>query len=340
MPLNVERIEKVVEEIITRNELAELTNPKGYIGFEPSGLLHLGTGLYWTNIINLFASQGVEMRILLADWHAKINDKLDGDMERIRNAAEYMRHGFLSLGLRDDVKFIYASDLVKDQEYWALLLKVAKSLTLPRLKRALPIMGRKEEDAESDASKLIYPLMQATDIFYMDLDIALGGMDQRHVHMMARDIHKKVGYKKFVAVHGPLITSLKGGNRMDPANKMSKSKSDSAIFINDTPEEIQRKINQAFCPEGVIEGNPVVDIYKIVIFNFYPDNPSTGSVIMRNINKEFNDFNEFAAKYLSKEITAKDLKKDLSERLIEILRPSREYFNKNKQLLSLVEGLK
>ena len=340
MGIRLEKIEKVVEEIVTKPELANLENPKGYIGFEPSGMLHLGTGLYWTNVVNLFAEQGVDMIILLADWHAQINDKLGGDLQRIRKAAEYMKHGFYSLGLKNNIKFVYASELVNDSKYWELLIKVAKSLTLPRLKRSLPIMGRKEEDAESDVSKLIYPLMQATDIFYMDLDIALGGMDQRHVHMMARDIYKKVGAKRFVAVHGPLITSLKGGNRMDPASKMSKSKLDSAIFIHDSPEEIKRKVNMAYCPEGEIESNPILDIYRIIIFNFYPDDIETMEVRIESAKKSYRDFNDLAEDFKNKIIGAKALKEDLSERLIKILEPSREYFNKKPELMELVEGLK
>jgi len=58
MGIRLEKIEKVVEEIVTKPELANLENPKGYIGFEPSGMLHLGTGLYWTNVVNLFADKG------------------------------------------------------------------------------------------------------------------------------------------------------------------------------------------------------------------------------------------------------------------------------------------
>jgi len=326
---NLHRLESVVQEIVTKEELESLDTAKGYCGFEPSGPLHIGTGLYWTNVFNIAVESGIDFTILLADWHAAVNDKFGGDLNRIRRNAEYMKQGFLSLGLDRRVKFLYASDLVSNPEYWSLLLKVAKSLTLSRIKRALPIMGRSEDEAEKDSSKLIYPLMQATDIFFMDLDIAFGGMDQRHVHMMARDIHKKVGKKGFVAVHGPLISSLKGGNRMDPMNKMSKSKVDSAIFIHDSPEEIRRKIKGAYCPEREVEGNPVLQIYRNIIFNFYSRKLVIGE-------KEFTSYQELEESYRKGDVKPSELKDSLSEELVRILAPSRKYFEQ-QGLVDLME---
>lgn len=327
----LDRLQSVAQEVITVGELHSLDHAKGYIGFEPSGPLHIGTGLYWTNVINIAAESGIDFTILLADWHAKVNDKFEGDLEKIQRNAEYMRQGFLSLGLSDKVKFRYASELVSDSDYWALLLKVAKALTLSRIKRALPIMGRSEDDAEKDASKMIYPLMQATDIFYMDLDIAFGGMDQRHVHMMARDIHKKLQRKSFVAIHGPLIPSLKGSSRMDPANKMSKSKTDSAIFIHDSPAEIQSKIKSAFCPEKTVDGNPILQIYRSIIFPFY------SRTVRIEGGEEYGSYDRLEDDFKKGVIHPVDLKESITPELIRILEPSRKYFESKKELQVLME---
>jgi tyrosyl-tRNA synthetase len=328
---NLPRLESVVQEVVTVEELRSLDIAKGYCGFEPSGPVHIGTGLYWTNVFNIAVDSGIDLRILLADWHAAVNDKFGGDLEKIRRNAEYMKHAFWSLGLSPKVKFLYASELVANSDYWALLLKVAKALTLSRIKRALPIMGRSEDEAEKDSSKMIYPMMQATDIFYMDLDVAFGGMDQRHVHMLARDIHKKLNKKGFVAIHGPLISSLKGGNRMDPFNKMSKSKADSAVFIQDSPDEIMRKVKSAFCPEGIVEGNPILQIYRNIIFNFYSNGIEVGE------KGEFSSYAELEKSFVDGKIHPSDLKESLSIKLAEILEPSRKYFEKNSQLRGLME---
>ena len=165
------------------------------------------------------------------------------------------------------VHFVYASDYVNDSKYWELVLKTAKSMSIARVKRAMDIMGRDAEEAEKDLSKLFYPAMQVSDIFYLNLDVAYGGMDQRHAHMLARDVSKKLERKPPVALHTPLLTGLQAGSRMDPTEiKMSKSKPDSMISIHDTPDEVNRKMKKAYCPEKTVEGNPILELCKYVIF--------------------------------------------------------------------------
>jgi len=77
---------------------------------------------------------------------------------------------------------------------------MSKAATVRRIKRALTITGRKEKDADLDASKLIYPAMQVADIHWVDLGLALGGMDQRHGHMPYRDLAPKLGWKQVVVL--------------------------------------------------------------------------------------------------------------------------------------------
>ncbi|MGC8585599.1 MAG: tyrosine--tRNA ligase [Thermoplasmata archaeon] len=335
-----ERILKNVAEIVKEDELDHIIseeNLKGYIGFEPSGLVHLGTGLICGNKIKDLHESGIKMTVLLADWHAMINDKFNGDMEKIRKSAELMKESFISIGVPRDVRFIYADELVGRKEYWEKVIKVAKNTTLNRLKRAMDIMGRKETDIDIDTSKMIYPFMQVADIFELDVDIALGGMDQRHAHMLARDIAPKLGFKPPIAIHTPLLAGLKGGNRMDISNKMSKSKADSAIFIIDTDEEIKKKIKLAFCPPNDTENNPIMDIYRFIIFPYYKE-----KIIIKRRglgDTEIVSYNDLAEKYRSGEIHPMDLKENLSEILIEILRPVKDYFEKHG-LMELVEEVR
>ena len=48
--------------------------------------------------------------------------------------------------------------------------------------------------------------------------------------------------------------------------KMSKSDPDSAIFMEDTAKDVERKIKQAYCPPGIINENPILDYTKHIIF--------------------------------------------------------------------------
>ncbi|MCK4332365.1 MAG: tyrosine--tRNA ligase, partial [Thermoplasmatales archaeon] len=259
-----------VEEIVTDEELKNVLNkekPKAYIGFEPSGSVHIGWKIC-TNKIKDFLDCGFDFTVLLADWHAYINDKLDGDIEKIKLCGKYMEDCFASMGVdKDRVKFVYASDYVSDPAYWEIVLRTAKSMSVARVKRAMDIMGRSAEEAEKDLSKLFYPAMQVSDIFYLDLDVAYGGMDQRRAHMLAREVSKKLGRKTPVAMHTPLLTGLQAGGRMDPIEaKMSKSKPDAMLSIHDDSASVKKKMSKAFCPEKQVEGNPVLEICKYVVF--------------------------------------------------------------------------
>ncbi len=321
-----------VVEIITENELEEKLKGevKGYVGIEPSGRVHLGTGLIIGNKVRDLMDAGVDMTVYLADWHAYINDKFSGDIEKIRLAGEYMKGVFGALGINP--KYLWADELVSNKNYWEKVIKIAKKTTLKRVKRAMTIMGRREDEAELDSSKVIYPFMQVADIFDMKIDVALGGMDQRHAHMLARDVAEKLGYKKPVAVHTVILAGLKGTGRMDPIEaKMSKSKAGSAIFVDDSEDEIRKKMKKAYCPPEV-EGNPVLQIAKHILFNYY-----TATLLIERPEKwggdiKINSYEELEKIYESGELHPMDLKNAVANELVRVLKPVRDFAEKNDDI--------
>jgi tyrosyl-tRNA synthetase len=242
-----------------------------------------------------------------------------------------MEDCFKALGVPEEgVKFVYASDILSEIEYWEMVIKVAKASTLSRVKRAMTILGRSEDEGEVDFSKLIYPILQATDIFSMEIDLAYAGIDQRRAHMLARDAAEKLGWKKPVALHTPLLPGLKGGDRMDPvAGKMSKSDASGSVNIHDDDEAVKAKIKKAFCPpEKEKEGeNPILMLCRYVIF------PRLGKIDISRPEKfggdiSFSSYDELAASYFSGALFPLDLKNGVSDSLIKILGPVRVYFEK------------
>ena len=327
-----ENLMRNVVEVITSDELEEKLkgNPRGYVGIEPSGRVHLGTGLIIGNKVRDLQEAGVDMLVYLADWHAYINDKFSGDMDKIRLAGEYLKGVFNALGIRPN--YLWADELVSRKEYWEKVIKIAKKTSLKRVKRAMTIMGRKEDEAELDSSKIIYPFMQVADIFDMEIEVALGGMDQRHAHMLARDVAEKLGFEKPVAIHTVILAGLKGSGRMDPIEaKMSKSKEGSAIFVDDSEEEIRKKMKKAFCPPE-IEGNPVLQIAKHILFAYYVD-----KLIIPRPEKWGGDlvidtYEELESIYAKGELHPMDLKMGVAESLVNILKPVRAYAEKNDDI--------
>jgi len=331
----LETITNNTTEIITTDELKTILKKektRGYIGFEPSGTVHIGWKIC-TNKIKDFLSCGFDFTILLADWHAYINDKLGGNIEKIRLCGKYMEDCFAAMGVdKNKVKFVYASDYVGDSNYWELVLRVSKATSVARVKRAMDIMGREEKDADKDLSKLFYPAMQVADIFYLNLDVAYGGMDQRHAHMLARDVSKKLDRKPPVALHTPLLTGLQAGGRMNPTEaKMSKSKPDSMISIHDKPDIVKNKLKKAYCPEKQVDGNPVIELCKYVIF---PELKNETFLIERlekfGGNLEFSSYDELEKAYLS-DLHPLDLKNATASYINKILEPVHSYFEKHSE---------
>ncbi|MGD1061024.1 MAG: tyrosine--tRNA ligase [Methanomassiliicoccales archaeon] len=330
------------EEIVTPEELRELlsqkSHPRAYVGFEPSGLVHAGWMIVASKIAD-FVKADFHFIVFFADWHAYINDKFGGDIEKIRACALYMEDCFEALGVpRDKVEFEFASHLMDDIEYWEKLINIAKASSLIRVKRAMTIMGRTEDEAEVDSSKVLYPLMQASDIFAMNLDVAYAGMDQRRAHMLAREAADKLGWRKPVAIHTPLLPGLKGANRMDPtAGKMSKSDPDSGILIHDSPDDIKRKVSKAFCPPE-IEGNPILDLARMVAFprirTMRIDRPAKFGGPL-----EFATYEDLERTYATGKLHPMDLKAGVAQSMIDVLAPVREYFEKHPQNLNALQNI-
>jgi len=338
-------------EIITREDAAAIfqsnSSPKGYIGVEPSGLFHLGW-VIWEKKFKDLMDAGVRMTLLEATWHAWINDKFGGDMNKIQSCAAYIEHCLRALGLDlSSVNTVKADVLVSDSEYWAGLLRVAKSLSLSRIKRAVTIMGRREDDTLVDFSKLIYPCMQVEDIFYLDLDFCIGGMDQRRAHVLAREVADSYHYKKPVAIHTPLLAALQGTGRMDAGPKeadqvmmeckMSKSKPESCIFIHDQPESIKNKINSAYCPPKETEGNPVLDIARYILMYDSPFTIKRPAKFGGDVT--FSTPAELLGAYRDGKIHPLDLKTAVSEGIISTTAPVREYFGRVNEAQRALEAL-
>ncbi len=324
-----ELVARNAEEIVTQDELRELCSrptKKAYIGIEPSGLAHLGWKIISQKVRDLKAA-GFEMTVLLADWHACINDKFGGDLDKIRTCGEYIKDALEALGVpRDSVKYVYASDYIGDPKYWERIIRISKATSLSRIKRAMDIMGRKEDEIDLDSSRLIYPMMQVADIFHLDVDLAYGGLDQRKAHMLARDVGEKYGWRKVTALHTPLLPGLTGGDRMDPVDaKMSKSKPDSAVFITDAEADVRRKIKAAFCPARQVENNPVLDLCRLLVF------PYAGPLRISRPAKyggdlEIGTYAELSELHSSEKLHPADLKSGVADALVEMLLPVRKFF--------------
>lgn len=374
-------ITRNLEEVLTIEELRKLiesdTPLKHYIGFEISGKLHIGY-LFTLMKVKDLQDAGAETIIFLADYHSAINDKLGGDLAVIKKVStgyftDAVNALFLSIG-GDPKKLIFklsSDEYTAHPDFWMTFLEMGRKTTLARTKRSITIMGREQSDENIDTAKLMYPMMQAADIFLLQVNIAHAGIDQRKVHVIAREnalqikrypIKNVRGEQiKPVAIHHPILLSLtdsltpmlgkllnKEPDEIAMRSKMSKSKPRSGISIHDSPDEIKEKVGGAFAPEGVVENNPILNWTKYLVFYDTPRSDLQGQTlrvqpfVVKRDQKwggdlEYTNYQNLERDYAEKKLHPQDLKNALAKWLIQKLEPVRKYFEDPVRKTSLEE---
>ena len=320
-----ERITRNTAEVVTEAEIETLADdPEGkraYVGYEPSGVLHIGHMLTANKLIDL-QKVGFEVTVLLADVHAYLNDK--GSFAEIRGTAERMRDQFIAYGLDEsNTQFVLGSDFQLDEDYTLDLHALELETTLARAERA---MAEIKSGDSVKVSQAVYPLMQALDIPYLGVDLAVGGMEQRKVHMLARDVLPSIDREPPTSLHTPLIADLGTG-----AGKMSSS-TGVTISMEDTRAAIEEKVNGAYCPptadpdptaDDVARENPVLQIFEYHVF------PRFETVVVERPEQYGGDlaydaYEELEADLESGELHPADAKEALAEYLDRLVEPGRE----------------
>ncbi len=353
----VKLVQQVGEEIVTQDELADFLSKNEsytcYDGFEPSGQMHIATGILRAINVNKMTASGAHFKMWVADWHAYLNNKMDGDMEKIKTVGKYFIEVWKAAGMdMSHVEFLWASDVVKEPEYWELVMKIAKTNSVRRFAHSAEIMGRAEADSLTLA-QLMYVAMQAADIFYLKAQVTQLGMDQRKVNMLAREVANQLGFAKPIVVSHHILLGLQHkpatGEGEDKVArtielKMSKSNPDSAIFMTDTTEEISRKLAKAYCPEGIVEENPILEYCKYIIFESMDKLGLKELTIERpekfGGNISFSSYGELESAFASKEVHPQDLKNTVTTLINQLLEPVRKHFEENTEAKALLEQVK
>jgi tyrosyl-tRNA synthetase len=168
--------------------------------------------------------------------------------------------------------------------------------------------------------------MQALDIEYLDLDLAVGGLDQRKVHMLAREELPNVGYESRPAIHTPILADLTSG-----VGKMSSS-TGVAISMEDDADDLEEKINSAYCPptrdpepteDGEERKNPVLELFEYHVF------PRFDEVVVDRPEEyggelTYESYDALADDLESGELHPADAKGTLAAYLDELIAPGRE----------------
>jgi tyrosyl-tRNA synthetase len=337
-------IKSVGHECVNDEDLREALEHKRYLyaydGFEPSGRMHIAQGVMKAINVNRLVDAGCIFIFWVADWFALLNDKMGGDLEKIRVVGHYFVEIWKAVGMKmSNVKFLWASDSINGRadSYWMRVIDIARKSTTNRIKKCCTIMGKSSEESLS-MGQMLYPCMQCADIFHMELDICQLGLDQRKVNMLARDYCKKDAELKEkvppIILSSVMIPGLKKGQY-----KMSKSDPDSAIFMEDTAEDVARKLRGAYCPEKETTENPCLDYARYFVLNYFGE-----FVVERSEdfggNKTYTTYEDLESDFKEGLLHPGDLKNALILGMNKILQPVRDHFTNDAYARGLLKKIK
>ena len=321
------------QEIVTEEELEKLLKEKDqpavYLGTAITGRPHVGYFL-WVLKMADFLKCGFKVKLLLADIHGALDrtpwNVLDKRFEYYSKVIPAM---FEAIG--SDIKnfeIIKGSNFQLEKEYVLDMLKMATEATVHDCKKASSDVVKQVENPK--IAGLIYPIMQSLDEQYLSVDVQYGGIDQRKILMFAREHLPKLGYKPRVEFMTPLIPALSKSGKMSASDKTSK------IDLIDPPEEVNKKMNAAFCPEGQTEGNGVLAFCRYVIMTLKQD--SADEFIIERPekwggNQAFKTYDELESAFVKKELHPQDLKQAVAREINKLLDPIRNKMENHQELV-------
>ena len=320
----VELVTRHTAEVVTEAELEELFadgSPSAYVGYAPTGEMHIGHFTTMRKLVD-FLRAGLDVTVLIADLHAHLDDEkspfelLDARSTYYREAVEGMIDA--AGGDPGAVEFVRGTDFELDGEYALELYRTLAETTISRAQRAASEVVR-ESDSPA-LGGLVYPLMQSLDVRALEADIAYGGIDQRGIYMLSREILPDHGWREPVCVFAPLLAGLQGG-------KQSASDPSSAVYLTDDPETVATKIDDAYCPMGEAENNGVLEYVEYLVFPilaergepFVVERPEQygGDLV-------YEDYAAVEADFVSEDLHPADLKSAAGSYISEVVAPVRE----------------
>lgn len=315
-----ELITRNLAEIIGQDKLKKLTEKNKkisiYWGTMPTGSISIA---YFFPMLKIsdFLKANCGVKILIADLHAALDSvpwpMLDKRYDYYKEAIQLI---IKAIGV--DIKkleFVKGSSFQLDKNYFQDLLKLS---TISSIKDSTKAASEAVKSARGDNVKLsglIYPLMQALDEEYLDVDAQFAGMDQRKIMVYAHENLPKINYKPRIELMTPMIRGLVG-------EKMSSSVEGTKIDILDDEKTIKNKTNKAEFIEGDAN-NGIMNLLKYFIFIIKADKKEK-LIIKRDKkfggDKSYSSYEQLESDVIAKKIHPMDVKNTLAIELFQILK--------------------
>lgn len=297
---------------------------KVYWGTATTGRPHCG---YFVPIVKIaeLLKAGCHVKVLLADIHGYL-DNMKAPLELVEYRAKYYERLIKALlrAVNVDInllEFVLGSSYQLSKEYTMDRFKLEGVTKISAAQKAGAEVVKQTDDPTLGG--LIYPLMQALDEEYLDVDAQFGGVDQRKIFAFARENLPKIGYK----VRAHLMNTMVPG--LGAAAKMSSSDPDSKIDLLEVEKGVEKKLKKAVCTPKEIEGNGVLAFVEHVIFRSLMLKNGKIEFVVKPYDKEpmiYSDIEKLKADYAADILTPQLIKSALTNALNSLLDPIRAEF--------------
>ncbi len=280
-------------------------------GIRSTGNLHLGN--YFGALRNFIRMQNENnCYFFIADIHSLTTHP---DPKLLHENVKNVLVDYLAAGIDPEKSVIYIQSDVP--EVIELYLYLNMHAYMGELAKTTSFKEKARKQPENvNAGLLTYPTLMAADILIHNADKVPVGKDQeQHLEMtrkFARRFNNFYGveyFKEPVAYNfGEELIKIPG---LDGSGKMGKSEGN-AIYLKDSPKEIEKKVKRALTDSGPTEPNSVKPDYIENLFT-----------LMRVVSAP-EVVQHFESKWNSCEIRYGDMKKQLAEDIIKVTSPIRD----------------
>ena len=238
-------IQRGTEEILVEEEFTKRFYQKKplkiKVGFDPTAPdLHLGHTVI-INKMRQFQEFGHEIIFLIGDFTGMIGDPSGVNETRPvltreqidENAATYEKQIFKILD-KDLTRIEFNSSWMQ-QVNSSKLIEIASKYTVARMLERDDFKNRFKTGNPISIHELLYPLVQAYDSVVLEVDVELGGTDQKFNLLVGRHLQQLYGQPPQTAITLPLLEGLDG------VKKMSKT-ANNYIALTDSPKDMLGKI--------------------------------------------------------------------------------------------------
>jgi tryptophanyl-tRNA synthetase len=289
-----------------------------YTGRGPSGPMHIGhiLSFYFTKWLQ--EKFHVNVYIQITDDEKFLEEKRNLTYEETQRWAQDNILEIIAVGFDPNKTFIFQDTEFMGHAY-PLILKIARRINYSTAKSVFGFTG------ETNIGFSFYPSIQILpSLFEKKRCLIPSAIDQDPYWRIQRDIAEPLGYHKAAAVHSKFLPPLTGIH-----DKMSSSKPETAIYLNDDDKTVRTKIYRHAFSGGQssteehrkLGGNPDVDVPFQWLYMFFEPNDKR--------------IEEIRAAYRSGQMLTGDLKNILVEKVTKFLGEHRDRREEGKARVHL-----